>query len=211
MDYLQNGFENEEDYLEYVDTLRRYHKDILKEPKPRWWIDNDPSLHSLISEKLLENSIKLEELQKQKDILVEYLESIPRDGEIGIFAYWRELFMDMTIEREISKIKHVINYSRLALVDPTKEDPNIISEDQIALAKTVPIENFLTGNPRPSGNKIFYCCPFHEEKTGSFAVFMKDNSFHCFGCGKHGDSINFIMEYEKLNFADSVRYLLNIK
>jgi len=211
MENVKNGFENEEDYIEYVDTLRRYHKQSLHEPKPRWWVETEPSLYNIISEKLLENSIKLEELEKQKDILVEQLEKIPRKDETGIFVYWRELLVDMTIEREILKVKHIVNYSRLALVDPTKEDSNIISEDQITLAKSVPIENFFTQSPRMSGNKMFFCCPFHEEKSGSFAVFMNDNSYHCFGCGKHGDAINFIMEFEKLNFAESVRFLLGLK
>ena len=43
------------------------------------------------------------------------------------------------------------------------------------------------------------CCPFHEEKTASFTVYPKTNTFHCFGCGVSGDSIQFIELYEKIN------------
>lgn len=210
MDYPQNGFQTEDDYIEYVDTLRRYHKESFHEPKPRWWFDNDPSMASFISEKLLDATIELEDLEKQKNDFSDYLESIPRKGETGIFAYWRELFLDMTINREIARLKKLISYERLALIDPnSEEENNIISQDKIALAKNFPIENLLAQSPRMSGNKMFFCCPFHEEKTGSFAVFLKDNTFHCFGCGKHGDAIDFVMEFEKLSFTEAVRFLLN--
>jgi DNA primase len=42
------------------------------------------------------------------------------------------------------------------------------------------------------------CCPFHEEKTPSFTVYPKTNTFHCFGCGKSGDTIEFIQLKENI-------------
>ncbi len=50
-------------------------------------------------------------------------------------------------------------------------------------------------------------CPFHEEKTPSFSVSPSRGIYKCFGCGKAGNSVSFIMEHEKLGFADSIRYL----
>ncbi|WAC19797.1 CHC2 zinc finger domain-containing protein [Luteolibacter sp. SL250] len=50
-------------------------------------------------------------------------------------------------------------------------------------------------------------CPFHHEKTPSFTVSPTRQTFHCFGCGKHGNAIGFIMEYESLSFPDAVRKL----
>jgi DNA primase len=44
-------------------------------------------------------------------------------------------------------------------------------------------------------NKL--CCPFHEEKTPSFTIYPKTNTFHCFGCGKNGDTIEFILTRPK--------------
>jgi DNA primase len=78
----------------------------------------------------------------------------------------------------------------------------------IAMAKSVPIENYIGQSPRMSGQKMFFRCPFHEEKTGSFCVFLKDNTYHCFGCGKSGDAISFIEEFEKIEFAEAVRFLI---
>lgn len=50
-------------------------------------------------------------------------------------------------------------------------------------------------------------CPFHEEKTPSFVVQRGDSHYHCFGCGAHGDAIQFLMNYSHMNFADAVEHL----
>lgn len=50
-------------------------------------------------------------------------------------------------------------------------------------------------------------CPFHDEKTGSFVVSPSKQIYHCFGCGAGGDSINFVMEYEKLNYPEALEKL----
>ncbi len=51
-------------------------------------------------------------------------------------------------------------------------------------------------------NKGFAHCPFHNEKTASFKVF-DNNSYYCFGCGEHGDVIDFIRKIENLSFEDA--------
>jgi len=58
-----------------------------------------------------------------------------------------------------------------------------------------------------SGSNQFGLCPFHSEKTGSFAVNASRQTYHCFGCGKGGGVINFIMEIEGLSFPDAVEML----
>ena len=57
------------------------------------------------------------------------------------------------------------------------------------------------------GRNYFGLCPFHSEKTPSFSVNPEKQIFKCFGCGAGGSSIDFIMEFEKLNFIESVKYL----
>ena len=52
-------------------------------------------------------------------------------------------------------------------------------------------------------------CPFHDEKTASFVVSPSKQIFHCFGCGVGGDSISFVMEYEKLNYPEALEKLAN--
>ncbi len=50
-------------------------------------------------------------------------------------------------------------------------------------------------------------CPFHNEKTPSFTVSPTKEIFKCFGCGKSGNSISFIMEHEKLSYVEAIRWL----
>jgi DNA primase len=59
------------------------------------------------------------------------------------------------------------------------------------------------------GTNYIGLCPFHNEKTPSFSVSPSKNIFKCFGCGKGGDSLHFIMELENLSFPDAIRYLAN--
>ena len=58
-----------------------------------------------------------------------------------------------------------------------------------------------------SGRSMKGLCPFHKEKSPSFYVHPEKGSFHCFGCGKHGSSIDFVMETESLTFPEAVRLL----
>ncbi len=57
------------------------------------------------------------------------------------------------------------------------------------------------------GGNLWGLCPFHTEKTPSFSVSRDKQIYHCFGCGKGGGVISFIMEMEHLSFPDAVRHL----
>ena len=60
---------------------------------------------------------------------------------------------------------------------------------------------------KKSGSNMFGLCPFHSEKTPSFSVSPDKQIYHCFGCGKGGGVINFIMEIENLSFPEAVAFL----
>ena len=57
------------------------------------------------------------------------------------------------------------------------------------------------------GNSYWGCCPFHSEKTPSFHVVPDRQMYKCFGCGKGGGAINYVMELENLPFRDAVAVL----
>ncbi|NVO04330.1 MAG: DNA primase, partial [Bacteroidetes bacterium] len=50
-------------------------------------------------------------------------------------------------------------------------------------------------------------CPFHNEKTPSFTVSAAKGIFKCFGCGKAGNSVHFIMEHEHFTYPEALKYL----
>ncbi len=55
-----------------------------------------------------------------------------------------------------------------------------------------------------AGHEYRACCPFHDEKTPSFTVSPQKQFYHCFGCGKHGSAIGFVMDFDGLEFIDAV-------
>ncbi len=62
-------------------------------------------------------------------------------------------------------------------------------------------------NLKKRGANLLGNCPFHNEKTPSFTVSPSKGIYKCFGCGKAGNSVNFIMEHEKLTYPDALRQL----
>ena len=60
---------------------------------------------------------------------------------------------------------------------------------------------------RKRGVNMLGLCPFHNEKTPSFTVSPAKGIFKCFGCGKGGNSVNFIMEHENLSYPEALKWL----
>lgn len=75
-----------------------------------------------------------------------------------------------------------------------------ISDEMVRGAKGYPFEKLI-----PLNQHMKACCPFHGEKTPSFSV--KNNRGHCFGCGWKGDTVQFIMDRDKIGFRDAVKKL----
>ncbi|MFA4904951.1 MAG: CHC2 zinc finger domain-containing protein [Candidatus Margulisiibacteriota bacterium] len=80
-------------------------------------------------------------------------------------------------------------------IEEVKERANIVSvvSDYVQIKKR--------------GKNYLGLCPFHSEKTPSFTVSEEKQLFHCFGCGKGGNLFTFVMEMEKVNFAEAVEIL----
>lgn len=84
-----------------------------------------------------------------------------------------------------------------ATVDRIKDAANIVEV----------VSEFVTLHK--SGVNYKGLCPFHNEKTPSFFVSPTRGTCHCFGCGKGGNSINFIMEHEQMTYVEALRWLAN--
>jgi hypothetical protein len=93
------------------------------------------------------------------------------------------------------------------LLAPPRAQKGGLSEADVEHARQVPLEAILGLVLRSAGGgKQKALCPFHSEQTPSFIIFP-DNYYHCFSCGKHGNSIGFLMEKEKLSFPEAVAKL----
>lgn len=60
---------------------------------------------------------------------------------------------------------------------------------------------------KKKGQNLWACCPFHDEKSPSFSVAPNKGIYKCFGCGKGGDAISFVMEIEGLGYLEALKHL----
>lgn len=97
----------------------------------------------------------------------------------------------------------------VARMNPVARKGNTITDEDIAMAREVPIEDLYDGRLFKSGGKS-KCglCPFHVEKTPSFHIY-KDNRYKCFGCQEYGDAISFYMKIHNVKFINAVKELSN--
>lgn len=73
------------------------------------------------------------------------------------------------------------------------------------------IEHYYPNELKKAGHYYKMCCPFHKEKTPSFSVNLKSNTYKCFGCGVSGDSFDFVEEVERSkDFVENLKKVAHI-
>ena len=65
------------------------------------------------------------------------------------------------------------------------------------------VQDFVSLKKR--GVNYIGCCPFHNEKTPSFIVSPSKGIFKCFGCGKSGNAVGFVMEHEQMTYPEALK------
>ena len=98
------------------------------------------------------------------------------------------------------------------LLHPTrKTNERFEFEEKIRIAREYPIAELARNKLelRQAGSNFISLCPFHSEKHASFYIYPATNSYHCYGCGAHGDQLNFLMALEEVPFVDAVNMLQN--
>lgn len=77
------------------------------------------------------------------------------------------------------------------------------------ILQTIPIESYISRfvTLKKQGRYLVGLCPFHKEKTPSFTITPEKGIFYCFGCGKGGNLITFVMEKEKISFQEALKIL----
>ena len=84
--------------------------------------------------------------------------------------------------------------------------PRSFIDDLLARVDLVELINASVPLKR-SGKNYMACCPFHKEKTPSFSVSPEGQFYHCFGCGQSGNAISFLMDYQRMEFVESIEHL----
>ena len=105
------------------------------------------------------------------------------------------------------RIRELKRYSR-----PNKPQGKVPLGELVEKAKLVPIDRMALihlKKVRKYGDKISASCPFHNERTPSFYLYLKTNTFHCFGCQANGDVITFVQKFYGYSFREAIRFLTN--
>ncbi|WP_225639664.1 DNA primase [Candidatus Profftia sp. (ex Adelges kitamiensis)] len=91
----------------------------------------------------------------------------------------------------------------------TRRIPHVFINDLLSRINIVDII-YARISLKKQGKNYNACCPFHNEKKPSFTVSAEKQFYYCFGCGAHGNVIDFLMHYDSLNFIESIEELTAI-
>lgn len=167
-----------------------------------------------IEDVILEKSSDLQGIISEKKLLIaEHLKNI-NCSEADKFSKWfaREIVkMEFAPElvkynQELSRFKR---YEQLLKPPPDRKTPDF--QEKLGEAKRRQIQDVVGQyvELRRAGKNFIGLCPFHSEKRASFYIYTESNTYHCFGCQKHGDVINFIQEIQGVDFREAVNILQN--
>ena len=112
---------------------------------------------------------------------------------------WRYLLELEELRKQFQPTLRLIELRR----QPKTENSNTITDEDIQKAKEYPLENLLPEEVK----RGMTLCPLHNEKSPSFQV-KKNNTFVCYGCGEHGDSIDLYMKMNNAKFLEAVKALI---
>jgi hypothetical protein len=101
---------------------------------------------------------------------------------------------------QVKELEMLTEYVRLV-----KYGPKLGEKRDLAAIKAIPIESLYSFSSKGKRGNVI--CPLHSESTPSFHIYRDSNTFHCFGCGAHGDSIAFYMQLHQVNFLTAIKAL----
>ncbi len=147
--------------------------------------------------------------------LVELPEEVGLGGDVTDYFVGlkrsREDFLQLLEKAQPVPTELRIENFRSLLATPSIDPVNGNRLERIK--KEVPIAQVVAHyvHLRMSGENLVGICPFHEDHIPSLAVYPRTGRFHCYGCQKHGDVINFLREIENLSFGQALDVLEQIK
>lgn len=166
-----------------------------------------PEGKQMIREKITEwTEIKEKIVREEVRPRLKEIEAIKDD-----FSRWfvREVYKLEVNPQFTESVKQLERLNHLKiLTSNTKHAKNIVNlEQKKEAAKQTPILSLYPFKKlRKLGSRHTALCPFHNEKTPSFTIYP-NNTFHCFGCQKHGDAINFVQYLKKSNFKTALNQM----
>lgn len=184
-------------YSRRIEELKRENARV-KPFSERGWLEVFPEAEPLVIERLREYKKQAQGLKEEiKDNLLLIYKKCKNKESI---EFWKDVLKHFKVD-DLNKLLKEIKELSWALMKKEDIEKYEITNEMIEAAKKYPFENLIEANKAG-----FAVCPFHKEEKPSF--YIKNNFGYCFGCNWNGDTIQFVMEKNKLNFMEAVRYLL---
>lgn len=171
--------------------IRAFRADVLSTP------EGQEMLKSIIAEQ----RTKVAEAMRYQDTLQQRVRETDED------ARW--LFEEdlITAKMKLQREQAILWRLRSNLQRPGEKWQSVEQDVPLMLlqAKQVPISQILgIAQPKVFGGRYVVRCPLHNEKTGSFTVYTKDNTYHCFGCQAHGDGVDLYQKLHECSFRKAL-------
>ncbi len=143
-----------------------------------------------------------------KEIIKEYNYIMSSPDEM--FRYYWTACLKLTKIKDLLIIDKKIQGLQRFLKPVSNEAKSLgrVSDENIESARNVPIESLLDQKFRRSGNNLVGLCPFHDENTPSFYIYVNENRGWCFGCNKGGNAIDIVMSLHDLSFKEAIQFLI---
>lgn len=103
--------------------------------------------------------------------------------------------------------KHIRRLERLQFLAKRRKTKAGVKDSDIQMALSTPIQDIVQQKWQKSGDKLIGLCPLHKEKTPSFFIYLKNNSFYCYGCQVGGDIINLTRQLHGIGFVEAVKFI----
>lgn len=207
---LRNKSLNENLEAEYLKETEEEHKKLFPKLTDKQWLEVFPEAEEdYILPRIAELKKMKQEIEKNIRGSLEKIRDKPDSWfweDKIVFFQGEDL---LNVERQISSLKNL-----LFVVEKRPERQTVkrgVSKDETSKAKSRSIVSVVQQNIKliKTGGNYKGLCPFHHERTPSLCIYPKTNSYHCFGCQKSGNLINYIMDFYHFNFIEAVRYLNN--
>lgn len=155
---------------------------------------------------------KLRELEEQRNTIAGIIKS--KLAVISTYPdemsrwFWRQWLKLNEGEDLLVSDRHIARLRRqLRVAQGVSAPRGSLTDDLIQAARAVPLESLLNQQLRRSGHNLVGFCPFHDERSPSFYVYVEENRGWCFGCNQGGDVIAITMKLQDCGFKDAVLLL----
>lgn len=160
-----------------------------------------PEAMEIIRDKIIEEFEKLDNAKER--IYSSYINSNKNPEAAPICEVASEIIFESEILPAQRNLNRLI-WQHLSLTQPELAQKSI---DIQSLKSKISLKDLAENygiKLRKLGNKYKALCPFHSEKTPSFYIYEKSNSYNCFGCGENGDIFDFFGKLGNLNFKETL-------